>query len=95
MDAGAVTVDRPTCRTHGARYVFRDGIWPGLAQAKGWPSLAAAARAIGVSDTTLARALLGESAPGARLIAALMAALGNGWSVEAVFELQVPKGGSR
>lgn len=42
----------------------------------GWGSPTAAARAIGVSSSTLRRAIAGEITPGERLIAALIAGTG-------------------
>lgn len=42
----------------------------------GWGSPTAAARDLGVSSSTLRRALAGETAPGERLIAALLQATG-------------------
>ena len=44
--------------------------------AQGWPSVTAAAAAIGVSHTTLHRALAGDCSPGERLIAALLRVTG-------------------
>lgn len=42
----------------------------------GWGSPTAAAHAIGVSSSTLRRAIAGETAPGEQLIAALIAGTG-------------------
>lgn len=42
----------------------------------GWPTPTAAARDLGVASSTLRRALAGETAPGERLIAALLEATG-------------------
>jgi lambda repressor-like predicted transcriptional regulator len=45
-------------------------------QQYGWASPTAAARAIGVSSSTLRRAIAGEITPGERLIAALLTGTG-------------------
>ncbi|GAA2618910.1 hypothetical protein SMC26_40440 [Actinomadura fulvescens] len=74
-----------------ARYAFRPDIWRRLQRAKHWPSVNAAARELGVSDTTLARALSGETLPGNRLMASLMAALPDEWTHEQVFVLLVDR----
>jgi lambda repressor-like predicted transcriptional regulator len=53
----------------------------------GWSSATAAARAVGVSSSTLRRAIAGDIAPGERLIAALIA--GSGKSFDDLFIVTV------
>lgn len=72
------------------RYQFKDGIWDVIADLKGWPSITAAAKELGVSDTTLSRAIKGETVPGEVLMARLMSGLPRSWKHEHVFELVGP-----
>lgn len=76
------------------RYRFKDGIWAVISDLMLWPSLSAAAKDLGVSDTTLSRAINGETVPGEVLMARLMSVLPRSWKHEHVFELtsdeQVP-----
>jgi lambda repressor-like predicted transcriptional regulator len=77
----------------GPTYEFRDGVWDVIADLMKWPTVSAAAKDLGVSDTTLSRAISGECAPGEVLMARLMAVLPRSWKHEHVFELcreQVP-----
>lgn len=69
------------------RYRFRDGIWEVVRQAKGWPHYLAASKELGISDTTLSRAVRGDTFPGEVLMARLMASLPRSWKHDHVFEL--------
>lgn len=69
------------------RYRFKDGIWQVISDLMQWPSVSAAATHLGVSDTTLSRAIKGETAPGEVLMARLMHELPRSWKHEHVFDL--------
>ncbi|WP_116949213.1 hypothetical protein [Jiangella endophytica] len=66
---------------------FRAGAWERIAEEMGWPSYYAASTALGVSNTTLSRAVTGQTAPGERLMAAILCQLPRHWRHEDVFEL--------
>lgn len=81
----------PRSTSAGPHYRFKDGIWDVVAELKAWPSITAAAKELGVSDTTLSRAIKGETAPGEVLMARLMWSLPRTWKHEHVFDLAVPE----
>lgn len=64
-----------------------DAFTPDAMEGYGWPSARQAAQAVGVSPSTLRRAIAGQIAPGERLIAALL--VGTGRSFEGLFQLHV------
>lgn len=71
------------------RYRFKDGIWDVICEVMGWTNTLAAARALGISDTTITRAVRGETAPGEVLMARLKYALPQTWKHEHIFEIAV------
>jgi hypothetical protein len=74
-------------QTANPRYQFKDGIWDVICDVMNWPNTLAAARALRISDTTISRAVRGETAPGEVLMARLKHALPGTWKHEHIFEL--------
>lgn len=60
-----------------------DAFTPDRLATYGWPSISAAADAVGVHSSTLRRAVAGQIAPGERLMAQLI--VGTGHSFDALF----------
>lgn len=69
------------------RFRVRDGAWERMSSEMGWSSYHAASLDLGVSDTTVYRAIKEGGSPGERLMAALMDRLPRHWRHEDVFEL--------
>lgn len=74
------------------RYRFKDGIWDVICGVKDWPNTLAAAKELGISDTTISRAVTGTTFPGEVLMARLMTALPRTWKHDHVFELVLVDG---
>lgn len=74
-------------QTLSPRYRFKDGIWDVICDVMDWHNTLAAARALGISDTTITRAVRGETVPGEVLMARLKHALPPTWKHEHIFEL--------
>lgn len=89
MPADSQVTGRAGPQDHGRpRYRFRDGVWPVICGVMDWKTTIAAAADLGVSDTTISRAIAGETYPGEVLMAALMSRLeAKGWKHELVFEI--------
>lgn len=73
---------RPRAHVVGLR---RGALSPRALKAYGWQTPADAARALGLSPSTLRRVIAGDIAPGERVIAALLA--GTGHTFEGLFEV--------
>lgn len=74
MDAHTDTSERATIKLRPEAFTA-DAL-----KRHGWDSPTAAARAIGVSSSTLRRAIAGDITPGERLIAALIAGTGSSFA---------------
>lgn len=83
-----MSADHTLRQTQSAvRFRFRAGAWERIAEEMAWPSFHAASIELGVSNTTLSRAVTGQTAPGERLMAAILGQLPRQWRHEDVFEL--------
>lgn len=89
MSAEAQVTTVADLQTANPRYRFKDGIWDVICGTMDWPNTLAAARALGISDTTITRAVRGETYPGEVLMARLKYALPATWKHEHIFELVV------
>lgn len=71
------------------RYKLKDGIWDVICGVMDWPNTLAASKALRISDTTITRAVRGETYPGEVFMARLKYALPPTWKHEHIFELVV------